>query len=186
MSLRDRNASYRDLSQVLDLWWQAHALDVYTAMPGVVVEYDADTRRAKVRGVFDLQIEDSQGRKSTQPRAEIPDVPVVMPSTGRFLIQMPLQEGDHVLLVFSARPLSDWKTEFEDGPPARGVLHAEMDCMALPGFGPPPTDTTYAQPAETADRDGMVLQNTAGTVYISLQEDRIVTRTPVSGRTVRT
>ena len=76
----------------------SHAQPNPTAMPGEVISYDADTRRANVRGSIQLLMVDG----TTVDRPVIVNAPVVFPMSATFAITWPLHAGDPVLLVFSA------------------------------------------------------------------------------------
>ena len=72
---------------------------------------------------------------STHSQAVISNVPVLHPSGGGFVIAFPLAPGDPVLLVFSARGISQFKKDFTESPPDDDAIFSYKDAIALPGFG---------------------------------------------------
>ena len=129
------NTSQRyTLAETLAFVWRAMRSELFTAMPGEIIEYDEATRRAKVRGSLKLVMDDG----SAMSRAQIHDVPVAWPQVGGYILRMELQEGDPVLLVFAQRDLSEWKKEHAEAEPGPDGLLSEKDAVAIPGFGPGP------------------------------------------------
>lgn len=136
--------------------------ELNVALPAVVEEYDAETKRAVVLPAVRLMLADRM-----RSRALLLDVPVVHPSAGGYLVHLPIQPGDPVLLVFSQRGLTEFKASFaESDPDVDSVLEAK-DAVAFPGFG-----ALQVTPKST---DGLSIQNEAGTVSIVLSSDDNVT-----------
>ena len=120
-------------------------LGINTAMPGDILSYDAETRRADVRGALAVVLNDG----TQVDRPVISNVPVLFPASGfmdrmgGFLQSFPLMPGDPVLLVFSMRGLARWKLtngrlSIGDMAPIPDVdsMLSERDAIAIPGFGP--------------------------------------------------
>ena len=150
---------------------------INTAMPGEVISYDADTRRANVRGSIQLLMVDG----TTVDRPVIANAPVVFPMSGTFAMTWPLHAGDPVLLVFSQRGIGNWKREHAQSPPAVDSLLSERDAMVIPGFGPSgmhepdirivATDDSLTVQRADAERirfasDGITIES-AGTVSVT-------------------
>ena len=132
MTNKDPGVEYDNSPNVFPFMLEQYTKRLYTAMPGEIVSYDANTRRASVRG--SLQVVMDGGTQLQRP--VIPNVPVVFQQAMGFLLEFPLVPGDSVLLVFSMRGLSRWKrTHGESAPDVDGLL-SERDAVALPGFGP--------------------------------------------------
>ena len=109
MSTRDPDI--RD--ERLGRWFRESALswtkaNLHTSIPGIVQEYTASTKRAKVQIAMRLLMTDGE----TMPRPVILNVPVVHPSGGGWIIHLPLQADDAVLLVFSERGIQAFKETF--------------------------------------------------------------------------
>ena len=107
-----------------------HAKSIYTAMPGIVTAFDADTARASVRGA--LYLIDTDERQHQRPIIE--DVPVLYPRGGGYRMTFPLAEGDDVLLIFSMRGLSAWKRALGEARPDVGAVLDGDHVVCVPGF----------------------------------------------------
>jgi hypothetical protein len=111
-----------------------HALGmVHTSFPAVVLEYDAEKRRAKLQPSLKRRL--PTGKYTDFP--VINDVPVHYQGTKRFTFHYPLEENDEVAVFFSERSLEEWKQKgqegIEDPDPRRFHL---TDCYCVPGLQP--------------------------------------------------
>ncbi len=106
--------------------------DLYTCMPGIVESYDAETRRAVVKGALRVVTTN----KEEVEREAIHNVPVMFPSGGGFTMTFPLERGDPVLLLYSQRGLANWKKTLGVAAPDTIGFFSEKDAFAIPGFGP--------------------------------------------------
>lgn len=136
---RARNTPYgKSLTEALEFWWREQVKDLYTAMPGVIVDYDGAKRRATVLPALDIITADG----SAHQRPLVANVPVLTPGGGGWTMLLPLQRGDPVLLLFCMRGIAYWKRHHADGVPVRsehptpGDLLDLNDAIALPCFGP--------------------------------------------------
>lgn len=93
-----------------------------TAAPGVVLECIG--RRAKVQPA-DMTVYDDGAPPTSKP--PILDVPVVSPG-----MQVRLTTGDPVLLIFTQRGASRFKSTFAEGPPDRIGFFSAKDAFAIP------------------------------------------------------
>lgn len=165
MSNRDPDSQYGDLVQSLDFFFDQKMKDIHTAMPGRIVSYTAEKKRAIVSPAIDILL--TNGRR--MKRAALVDIPVIHPSGGGFVVHIPLVPGDSVMLVFSERGLSRFKESFDISPPELGVFFNMKDGVAFPGFG-----GLEISPAT----DGLCIQTEAGDNFLSIKENDIVMETP--------
>ena len=148
---------------------------LWTAMPGIVEEYDAATRRARIRPAIMGVLTEGAGTMRRQP---IVNVPVVTPSCGGFGITVCLQPGDAVLLVWSMRGISGFLREFEESVPLPlGSMLSATDCIALPGFGPSP-DGNFMPASGTPHgfSEGVSIQSETGETHVSVSEEEVRVR----------
>ena len=173
MSTRDPDIRDERLSQLLNFhslsWTKAN---LHTSIPGIVQEYTAATKRAKVQIALRLLMTDGE----TMPRPVILNVPVVHPSGGGWIIHLPLQADDAVLLVFSERGIQAFKETFGISDPPRHAFFQERDAVAIPGFG-----ALSITPVSTT---GLVAQNEEGTIYLQMEPDGTVNVTTPGAVTV--
>lgn len=135
--------------------------DIYTALPGIVEEFDPETRRAKVRGAIQIALPDG----SYLPRTPIVNVPTIFQCGGGWTIYFPVQPGEMVLLLYSMRGITEFKNTFEESPPTMSSLLSERDVMLIPGFG--------SLEFTPADEEGFSIQDEDGENYILMKEDDI-------------
>ena len=125
-------------SEALAFWWREQLKDLYTAMPGVIVDYNGGTRRATVLPALDMIAADGE----VYQRPLIGNVPVLTPGGGGYTLLLPLKQGDPVLLLFAMRGIAHWKRHHTAGlpirseHPTRGHLLDINDAIAVPAFGP--------------------------------------------------
>ena len=160
MSNRITDSNYDQLYQSLEFFFRQRIKDVHTACPALVVEYDGLTKRAVVQPALDLLTTDGQD----VARAVLADVPVVHPSGGGYLVHLPLQAGDAVMVVFSERGISQFKQTFQQQGADRGVVMSESDGIAIPGFG-----ALSVTPAG----EGVTMQTEDAAVYVEVHTDRV-------------
>ena len=108
MTSMNRDTDYANMAQAIRFAIRQSLKDMYTCMPGIVESYDAETRRAVVKGALKVVTT----KKEEIEREAIHNVPVLFPSGGRSAFTFPLEPGDTVLLLYSQRGLANWKKTF--------------------------------------------------------------------------
>ena len=166
ISNRDPDANYKSMPQSVP-WYVGEALkhQVRTSLPGVVVEYDAETMRARIQPATDLLMVDG----SSLPRAPILEVPVLHPSGSEYIFHVPLMPDDPVMLLFSARSLANFKETLEQGPLLYDNIMAEEDCVCIPY---PPLELVPVMLTPTGGAMpviGATIQTHDGITFFSLQ-----------------
>ena len=92
---------------------------IFTSAPANVISYNANTRRAVVQPALRMMLENG----ATRSRSPLVDVPVLAQAGAGFLVHVPLEAGDAVMLGFSMRGYSLFKrTLAESNPDAESVL----------------------------------------------------------------
>lgn len=128
----------KSMTEALEFVLREWTKDLYTAMPGVIVEYDGSKRRALVQPALDLLPADGE----PVMRPLLADVPVLMPGGGGYTLLLPLRQGDPVMLLFAMRGIAHWKVDHAAGRPVHtshpsdGDLLDLNDAIAIPAFGP--------------------------------------------------
>lgn len=106
--------------------------EIYTAMPAIVVSFDADDQTVNVQPAIKRGVIGEDGSRIVERLPQIPRVPVLYPSGGRFEIRFPLEEGDVVLLHFSHVSLDRWLARGGEVDPEDDTRGGFTDCFATP------------------------------------------------------
>lgn len=135
--------------------------------PGIVRRYDASSKRAMIQPA--LLISYTDGREARKP--PLLDVPVIHPTGGGYILHVPLEVGDPVLILFSERGITKWKESFGESRIDNIGMHNERDAICLPGFG---------ALSGTMIRPGLSLQTEDGSVAVQVESGGITLRGRVS------
>ena len=162
MSARDPDLTYENLPEALRFFGEQLCKTIHTAVPGIVIGYNAVTRRARVRPAVNLLLTDG----ATMPRPVLTDVPVLWPSVAGFTLVGRLAGGDAVLLVFCERDISGVKQDRTASRLPSNRVMSEADAVALPGFG-------SVGPITEATSSGVALQSTDGETAVIVEDGHV-------------
>lgn len=93
--------------------------EIWTALPGFVVSYNAARQTCQVQPTIAMQVVDPLNTDNPK-QLNLPildDCPVVFPHGGGFTLTFPIQPGDECLVVFSSRCIDGWWSQG----PTKGV-----------------------------------------------------------------
>lgn len=121
------------LADVVRRALEAQAEGLHVALPARVVRFYPD------RGLIDAQpvllaSHKEDGKRVTERRPLIPNVPVVFPGGGGFRFTFPLRADDPVLLVFADAALDRWLSSGREVDPEDERRHDLSDAIAIPGL----------------------------------------------------
>lgn len=122
------------LAAVIRRALDARLVDVHTAVPAEVLEYDAATQKVTAQPLLRRAYWDESGERIAEKLAPIPGVPVAFPGSGGFRVTFPVVVGDTVLLVFSEASLDKWLSHGGDVDPVDDARHELSDAIAIPGL----------------------------------------------------
>ena len=162
MSNLSKEQNYHSLEEAWGFLLHQFKLGLNTALPGIIKTYNAKTKRAEVVPAI------LQTFTTGAPAKSLPvifDVPVIFPSAGGYTLTMPIQPGDSVLLVFSQRGLTHFKTKFTESLPTETALLSLPDAVAMVGFG--------ALNITPATKSGCTLQDNAGHNAVVIEGDQV-------------
>ena len=160
MSSRDPDRNYDDPREGIPFAIEQTIKElVHTALPGRVVSYDPETRRAQIEPALKVDFTDDA---PSERRPVIVDVPVCWHNAGGYIVHLPLAPDDPVWIVFSKYGLSAWKKTFEVSDPDRGSFFEREDAVAFPGFG-----SLEIEPVVT---DGLSIQTEDGETCIVIKD----------------
>ena len=170
MSNLDRDREYNDLTTLFRHVLMQWCKGLNTCLPGVVEEYDAPSRRARVQPALQIRKTD----ESLETRAPLVNVPVVFPSGGEYTQLFPLVMGDPVILLFSQQGYAEFKLTRSVSPPTAGRRFSASDAICVPGFG--------VEEVTPAEDDAALIQTNDGTVAFILKQDSIELRVPTGDK----
>ncbi len=109
--------------------------DVHVALPGEIKTFDPLRQVCDVQPTVKRLVPDDDGFMIPESFPLIPNVPVVYPRTNLFNFYIPLTVGDTVLLVFTERPMAEWRTTGIESAPVDARMHG-LNAIAIPGLFP--------------------------------------------------
>lgn len=124
------------LPEVIRRALQRNLDQLHTAMPGVVVSYDATSQTADIRPAIKDVYRDKDGVRQVEDLPILPKVPVLFPRGGGFHLSFPLTAGDGVLLIFSEVSIDRWRESSQVTDPGDLRRHGLSGAVAIPGVGP--------------------------------------------------
>lgn len=137
-------------------------------LPAVVVSYDRRKNRAVVRPLISLLTTSG----AVVPRAPLASIPVLALGGGGFLINFPLKPGDTGWIEASDRDVSLYMQSNKESQPNSQRLHSFSDGRFIPDV--------MGKYTIGGDTDAaMVIQNTAGTVCVSLHAGKAKIKAPI-------
>lgn len=122
------------ISEVIRGAIEAFLAELHTLKVGRIVSYDNEKQVANIRIV--MQRAFNIGSDEVD-HVEIPllySVPVLWPRIGGFLLHMPLQEGDHVLVGFTDDDIAAWRVSGSESKPIDRRRHSLGSAVAF-GLG---------------------------------------------------
>lgn len=114
---------------------RAALADVHTAFPARVeaVDRDATGWVVDVKPQAYRFVPKRGGGEAREELPVIPAVPVVWPSAGGWGIAMPIEAGDHVLVIASEHAIGEWRERATLCDPGLRERHGLSGCFAIPG-----------------------------------------------------
>lgn len=173
-----------DLNESLDALFRAHLAELHTALPAVVIAYDAKTQRAQVKPVFQRVYLDEDGIEQVIEYPVLQDVPVHFPRGGGAFIHLPLAKDDLVLLVCSQRSLDVYLQG--DGKTVHDVADARMhhvsDAIAFVGLSTTQNVPQRLQSISADDAKDLIIGLEDGSAELHFQPGgKVYIRTAGSG-----
>lgn len=108
-------------------------MDVHTALPAIVISFDAEERTIKAQPTIQRTFSDGQGLSGDVNLPPCVDVPVVFPMGGGYELTFPIKKGDECLLIFAERCIDGWFGSGEPTPPSDFRQHDLSDAFAIVG-----------------------------------------------------
>lgn len=110
-------------------------LDVHTALIGCIENYDYKTQAADIKPVLKTGIKDKDGHIKQDDLPLLIDVPVLFPRAGGYFIQLPIQKGDYVQVIFNESSIDSFLAETASKNTS-GNRFTLQGAVAIPGVYP--------------------------------------------------
>jgi hypothetical protein len=132
------------MSEVIKAAIDAQMRELFVALPGQVVVYNAIKQEVDVRPLLQRAFVDEDGNDDTDELPIVTSVPVMFPRAGGHFLSLPITVGDNVLLLFCDRSIDSYmsSTGTVSIDPVDFREHDLTDAVALPGFFPNPRAIT--------------------------------------------
>lgn len=78
------------------------------AIPGIIQSFDPVTQTVVVQPALRERVKDQDGNLQWVQLPVLPDVPIVLPRAGGYVLTMPVQAGDECLVVFADSCIDAW------------------------------------------------------------------------------
>lgn len=151
---------------------RAALAEVMTSTVGKVQTYDPLTQTANIIPVMKRAYNVGYGVVDYEDLPVLPNVPVRQPRAGGFHIHMPVEPGDHVLLLFTHDDIANWRETGTSSEPDDLRRHSLNSCVALVGMADALSPLPVLDPLEVAARlAGLVIGKEGSTAQIQWTAD---------------
>lgn len=152
------------LTQAVDNAITSRLVDIHTAFPGQIVEYDFTKKLAKIQPVINKKYATGE----VQPMPILNNVPVIFPFSGGASITFPVNPGDFCLVICCERSIDNWLATGTQTAPADPRILDLSDGVAIMGLLP----FTETSPAE--NNDDMLISYQGSSITIKKNGDVII------------
>lgn len=176
----DRRERYENPQEALRAAQEGHQADIWTALPGIIQDYDPLTKTCSVQPSIQGQITSfTDGSKNWVNMPLLVDCPVYFPSGGGCTLTFPIVNGDECLVVFSSRCIDAWWQSGGVQPQAQMRMHDLSDGFVYVGFSSVPS----VQP--TISTTSVQLRSNTGETVVDLHPiNHMVSITAPGGITI--
>jgi hypothetical protein len=124
-----------DPNEALQLTLDSRQTQIWTAQPGIIAKISdlAGKITVDVQPAVQGKVRSPDGKTKIVALPIIPDVPVVFPHGGGYVLTFPIAIGDEVLIVHAARNIDGWWQNGGINLPLDSRLHDLTDAFAIPG-----------------------------------------------------
>lgn len=162
--MRDRRELINDPEESLRMAMEGHQAQMWTALPAVVVSYNATSQTVSVQPTIQGATTAKDGSTSNVNLPMLVDVPVCWPRGGGFACTFPVVAGDECLVVFASRCIDGWWQSGGVQKPAEDRMHDLSDGFAI--FAP----TSQPRKLTNVQTDGIELRNDARDTFLKLTD----------------
>ena len=174
----DRRERFKDPIVAVRAMMEGRLANLWTAMPGQVISYNAEQQTVVVQPTIQGQQLSPQGVWSNFTFKPCSDCPVIFPSGGGFTTTFPIAAGDEGVLIFASRCIDAWWQNGGVQPQADIRMHDPSDGFFIPG--------ARSQPNKLANvsTNSVQLRSADGTVKLDVGASKITSTAGNSSVTV--
>lgn len=158
-----RTENTNDWVEVLEQAMDGKLSSVWTALPALVVSFDASKRTCVAQATIQMQFCDEKKVTRWVTLPVISDAPVQFPGGGGFVMTFPLKAGDEGILVFAARCIDHWWERGQVQQQAEVRMHDLSDAFFIPTVRSVPN---VEAGISTTD---VQLRNAAGSSHVAIK-----------------
>lgn len=137
------------------------------SMPGIIQSFDPVTQTVSVKPAIREKIKNLDLSETSADFPVIPDVPIVLPRAGGFVLTLPVSPGDECLIVFADMCIDAWWASGGIQNQLEKRRHDLSDAFAILG--------TWSQPKviNNYSTNSIQLRNKIGNSYIEIKDSEI-------------
>ena len=158
---------YDDVTSWLSFCTSQILKSIYTCLPATISSYNSTTKRAVVNIALNLVKTDD----SETAYPAVADIPIIFPSSSKYIVHVALEQGDPILVLFSQRGIANFKQTFSQSTPDIVGFFSLKDAVGIAGFG-----SLTTTPAASG---GITIQSTDGQTFINLQDNAVQIKSTV-------
>lgn len=154
-----------DPEQALRLAFDGRLSMLWTNFPGIVTDVDLSKNTCSVQPSIQGIVENEDGTSSYVNLPVLVDVPIMWPKAGGFVLTLPLEAGDEVLVHIASRCIDAWWQSGGIQKPMEARMHDLSDGFAFPGPSSQPNKV------QNVSATSAQLRNSDGTTYVEITSD---------------
>jgi hypothetical protein len=136
--------------------------DLRVAMPGIVVTFNSDEQTVSVQPALREKLRDKNGNVTDVALPILPDVPIVFPRAGGYMVVSAINPGDEVLVIFLDMCEDSWWSSGGVQNQLELRRHDLSDAVCVPGL--------WSQPNRVKNypENGIQLRNESGDTMVEI------------------
>ncbi|MGE4504029.1 MAG: Gp138 family membrane-puncturing spike protein [Desulfovibrionaceae bacterium] len=159
----DRRERFEDPVEATRAAMDGRLAEVWTALPGIVQDYDAQAQTVSVQPTIKGRITRPDGSIVSVALPLLVDVPVQFPNGGGFSLTFPIKPGDEALVAFASRCIDGWWQSGGVQDPLEPRMHDLSDGFAFVG------PRSRARALSGVSTEHVQLRTDDGATYIEIQ-----------------
>lgn len=158
----DRSQLLNDAETAMRVALDGRQAQLWTALPAIVQSVNLQAMTIEAQPAIQGVVVAEDGSSSYVKLPLLADVPLCFPSAGGFILTLPIQAGDEVLVIIASRCIDAWWQNGGVGIPMEARMHDLSDAFALPG------PRSQPKVVGSISSSAAQLRNDAGSVYIEI------------------